>query len=260
MKQYYFIAGLPRSGTTLLSTILNQNPNFNASISGPLARFVRSIIAESSAQGGYGTECPPELRKKIIHGIFENYYADKSANVCFNTNRGWGLLFNTIKDLYPYTKIILCVRDIVWILDSFEKLYRNQPYNFSKLYNADEAINVYTRCQTLLRPDKTLGFAYNAVKQTITSEFKDDVMLIDYNELVINPKYIVGQLYDFLSLTRFEHDFNNVEAHYNEFDAEVDIPGMHSTRKVVQYLPRMSVIPPDIEASINGMEVWKHIR
>ena len=75
-KKFHFIAGLPRSGTTLLSTILNQNPKFEASISGPLARFVRSIIYESSTQGGYKVECPLEKRKKLINGLFQNYYDD----------------------------------------------------------------------------------------------------------------------------------------------------------------------------------------
>lgn len=90
-KQFVFISGLPRSGSTLLSTILNQNPKFQASISGPLARFTRSIIQESSAQGGYKLQCPEDKRKKIIHGIFDNYY-DSGKEVYWDTNRGWSLL------------------------------------------------------------------------------------------------------------------------------------------------------------------------
>ena len=92
MKKYHFIGGLPRSGTTLLSTILKQNPKFEASISGPLARFTRAIIQESSTQGGYRFECPPEKRKNLINGLFENYYDDPTKEVAFNTNQGWGLV------------------------------------------------------------------------------------------------------------------------------------------------------------------------
>ena len=65
-KKFVLTCGLPRAGTTLLGTVLNQNPNFHASISGPLARFVRAIIQESSSQGGYRHECPPEKRKQLI--------------------------------------------------------------------------------------------------------------------------------------------------------------------------------------------------
>ncbi|NBR76993.1 MAG: hypothetical protein EBT73_06670 [Actinobacteria bacterium] len=33
MKEFFFISGLPRSGSTLLSGILRQNPEFYADIS-----------------------------------------------------------------------------------------------------------------------------------------------------------------------------------------------------------------------------------
>ena len=76
MKNIHFISGLPRAGTTLLSSILKQNPKFDSSISGPLARFTRAIIEESQSQGGYRFQCPPEKRKDLIHSVFDNYYKD----------------------------------------------------------------------------------------------------------------------------------------------------------------------------------------
>jgi sulfotransferase len=39
MKSYYFISGLPRSGSTLLSGILKQNPEFYADIASPVQSF-----------------------------------------------------------------------------------------------------------------------------------------------------------------------------------------------------------------------------
>ena len=170
MKRFHLISGLPRSGTTLLSTILKQNPKFEASISGPLARFVRAIIQESSSQGGYRFECPPEKRKKLIKSLFENYHDDPNKEVAFNTNRGWGLLLPTVKDLYPDAKVLMCVRDIGWIIDSFEVLHRKNPYSYSRIFTPEENINVYTRAEALLKNDSTLGFAYNSLKQAITGE------------------------------------------------------------------------------------------
>lgn len=257
MKKYHFITGLPRSGTTLLSTILKQNPRFEASISGPLARFTRSVIQESSSQGGYRFECPPDKRKKLINGLFENYYDDPSKEVAFNTNRGWGLLLPTIKDLYPDSKIIVCVRDIGWILDSFEMLQRKNPYVFTSMFSPEENINVYTRCQTLLDPGRTLGFAYNSVKQAITSEHKSSIMVVEYDNLAKNPEMIMKSIYNFINEPYFEHDFNNVESSYDEFDEDVQLPGLHTTRKKVQFIPRETVIPPDIWNMVQGMEVWK---
>lgn len=257
MATHHFISGLPRSGTTLLSTILNQNPKFAASISGPLARFVRAIITESSTQGGYRFECPPAKRKKLIKGLFDNYYDDDSKEVYFNTNRGWPLLLPVIKDLYPETKVLMCVRDIGWVLDSFETLQRKNPYTFTTMFSPEENATVYTRCETLLNPGRTLGFAYNCVKQGITGEHKNSIMLIEYNNLARNPEMMMRSVYKFIKEPYFAHDFNNVEASYDEFDEDVQLPGLHQTRKRVQFIQRDSILPPDIWQRVQGMEVWK---
>lgn len=256
-KTFHFISGLPRAGTTLLSAILNQNPKFQASISGPLARFTRAVIQESSSQGGYRHQCPPEKRKKIISGIFDNYYDDPNKEVFFDTNRGWGLLLPTIKDLYPNAKILMCVRDIYKILDSFEVLQRKQPYTFSSMFSTEENINVYTRCQSLLSPSRTLGFAYNSLKQAITGEFKTSIYIIEYENLARNPYQMMQNIYKFLGEDFYEHDFDNVETSYELFDEDVQIEGLHTTRKKVEYIERRPIIPPDIIESVRGMEVWR---
>jgi sulfotransferase len=257
MKKYHFITGLPRSGTTLLSTILNQNPMFEASISSPLARFARSVIQEASSQGGYGTECPEEKRKSLIKGLFENYYPDKEKSVAFNTNRGWSFLLPLVKDLYPYAKIIVCVRDIAWVLDSFERLVAKNPYTASALFSADESVSVYSRCETLLNPGRTLGFAYMGVKQAISSDYKSSLFLLEYENLARNPETVMRALYNFIDQPYFDHDYNDVGASYPEFDDEVQLQGLHTTRNSVEFIPRSTVIPLDILARVQGMEVWR---
>lgn len=256
-KKFHFISGLPRSGTTLLSVILQQNPRFEASISNPLARFVRAIIQESTAQGGYGTECPPEKNKQILNGIFENYYDNPEKEVAFNVNRGWTLLLPTVKGLYPQSKVLLCVRDIAWILDSFEVLVRKNPYQFSSMFSPDENTNVYTRCESLLNPGRTLGFAYGGVKQALSSEFRSSIYLVEYDKLAKNPEAMLKSIYKFLGEEYFEHDFSDVESTHTDFDDEAGLPGLHTTRKKVEFIERKTIIPPDILNSVSNMNVWK---
>lgn len=257
MKKFVLTAGLPRAGSTLLGTILNQNPRFEASISGPLARFVRAVITESSTQGGYKYECPPERRKRLIAGLFDNYHDTPGKEVYFNHNRGWPLLLPTAKDLYPDLKMILCVRDIGWVLDSFETLVRKNPYSFTSMFSPDENVNVYSRCETLLNPARTLGFAYAAVKQAITCEHKSSIMLLEYEQLARNPEQTLRALYNFIEEPYYLHDFNDVEASYDEFDDDIQLPGLHKTRKRVEYIERQTIIPPDIWQRVQGMEVWR---
>ena len=259
MKNIHFIAGLPRSGSTVLSSILNQNPRFQASISGPLMRYLRAIIQESTTQGGYRTECDDEKRKKIMMGIVDNYYDNPEKEVCFHTNRGTPLLFHTIKDMYPDAKLILCVRDVVQVLNSFEWLIRKQPYEFTTMFSSDEGINVYSRAETILNGGRTVGFAYNALKQGITSEHKSSIMIIEYEKLAKNPEFIMKTLYNFIGEPYFDHDFNDVEESYPEFDEEVNLKNLHTTRKKVSFIEKEMIIPPDLIQMVNANfpSVWK---
>lgn len=257
MKQYHFISGLPRSGSTLLSTILNQNPEFYASISGPLARFSRAIIQESSAQGGYKLQCPEQTRKKIISGIFDNYYEDKNAQHVFDTNRGWTLLTPLLKELNPDFKMIVCVRSVNWILDSFEQLVRKNALSLTSMFSPDENINVYSRANTLMRGDRPVGFAFEGLKQAITSNEKSNLYIMEYDKLAKRPEQTLKEIYSFLGIEYFKHDFNNVAASYDEFDDEVTLRGLHTTRKTVSYVERTPIIPPDLWQQYSNYEIWR---
>jgi sulfotransferase len=44
----HFISGLPRSGSTLLSARLSQNPHLHAGMSGPVGGFFTSLLGQMS--------------------------------------------------------------------------------------------------------------------------------------------------------------------------------------------------------------------
>jgi sulfotransferase len=52
-RTYHFISGLPRSGSTVLSAILRQNPRFHASISSPVSGLFGNVLQTVSAAGEF---------------------------------------------------------------------------------------------------------------------------------------------------------------------------------------------------------------
>jgi len=97
-KKYHFITGLPRSGSTMLSSILRQNPRFHASITDPLASFINGIIETLLNEPGMKSEMPVERRKDLFRGMFDGYYKNIDREVIFNTNRAWTYLTPQMKD------------------------------------------------------------------------------------------------------------------------------------------------------------------
>ncbi len=56
----------------------------------------------------------------------------------------------------------------------------------------------------------------------------------------------------------FEHDFNDLEASYDEFDDDLNLKGMHTIRKKLQYAERKPVIPPDLWHQTSALSFWKN--
>ena len=125
------------------------------------------------------------------------------------------------------------------------------------MFSEPENTNVYTRAQTLMRDDRTVGFAYMALKHAITSAEKTMIMLIEYEQLSKQPKETMQAIYKFINQPYFEHDFNDVEVSYDEFDSDVNLKGLHTTRKKVEFIPRETILPPDIWQRYSGLEVWR---
>lgn len=74
---FHFIAGLPRSGSTLLAALLRQNPRFHASMSSPLARMTSALLVEMTGEDG--PLVPQDKRRRVLHGLFDAYYAQERA-------------------------------------------------------------------------------------------------------------------------------------------------------------------------------------
>jgi sulfotransferase len=257
MKKIHFISGLPRSGSTLLTSILNQNPEFYSNISNPLARFVRSIVIETFQCPGYHLQCLEEKRLELIKNLIETYHSHIPQPVCFNTNRGWTSIAQLIEPIFPDAKIICTVRDIRWILDSFEVLFKKNPFNVSKMYSDQEAETVYTRANALMSPGHTVRFAYDSLKEIMFGPQKHMAMLIDYEQLTKHPLQTMQSLYNFIDEPYFEHDFNNVDCNYDEYDQDANIKGLHTIRKEVKFIERESVLPVDIQREFSKLEFWK---
>jgi sulfotransferase len=261
MQKLHFISGLPRSGSTLLSAILKQNPRFTAGISDPLADITNNIISTINGAVGMNVQVPPDKQREIIRIMFDTFY-NHSNQVCFNTNRGWTAQTALLRDLFPTSKMIVCIRDVGWVLDSFEQLQAKNPYTLKPIYNHQNLVSVYDRTRMLMGDMPNFGGyvmspLYNT-KQSMYSNEKDMLCVVEYDQLVKNPKESMQQIYQFLNESWYEHDFNNVEDSYDEFDEHTKIKGLHTIKKVVEYTPRKPILPEDLWTQYSALSYWKN--
>lgn len=256
-KKYHFITGLPRSGSTLLSSILKQNPKFHASITDPLATMVKGVIETSQEGPGMKYEVPESRRINLIKGLFNGFYQEIDKEVIFNTNRAWTLLTSQIDKIYPDSKFIVCVRDINWVLDSFENLHRKNPLS-TNTFMGNISGTVYSRIDGLMAETGIVGFPYVGIKQALTGNELHKLMFIEYDNLCKNTNFIIQAIYQFIDEPFYQHDFNNVEISYSEYDSEIGVE-LHKVRKQVKQETRKFILPPDLLNKYSNMEVWRYL-
>jgi sulfotransferase len=257
-RKFHFISGLPRAGTTLLAAILNQNPRFRAGMTSPLADIMGVVMAEASSKNDFSFDVSDEQRVALLRGLVENFYSVESGiDVVFDTSRLWCSRMQLLDTLFPGVKVIACVRQLAWVLDSMERLVRRQPVSVSKVFRFDTNTTVYSRVEALTDPRGMVGFAYQATKDAFYGpDAQKHLMLLTYESLVRDPVAAVRAVYQFLDEPWFEHDFDHVEYNADEFDARVGMPGLHSVRPKVEVMERQPILPREIFGRFANEAFW----
>lgn len=256
-QRIHFISGLPRSGSTLLAALLRQNPRFHADMSGPLAGLVTSLLGDMSERNEFSMFIDEGKRQRVLRGLFENFYADESADVVFDTNRGWCMRMPALATLFPESKVIACVRHVPWIVDSIERLIRQNAFQPSAIFNYSAGGTVYTRANGIAGSDGLLGFAYDALKEAFYGEHADRLLLVQYETLVSQPAQALAAIYDFIGEPPYPHNVDQVEFDATAFDTKAGTPGLHTVRPKVEARERASILPPDLFRRFENDAFWR---
>jgi sulfotransferase len=255
----HFISGLPRSGSTLLSALLRQNPRFCANMTSPVGSLLTALLRQMSQDNETSVFINDEQRADILRSVFSAYYRKQAAEqVVFDTNRLWCSKLPVLSLLYPDAKVICCVRHVPWIVDSIERLIRRNALEPSKIFNFDPAGTVYSRAEGLGSGNGMIGFAYNSLREAFYGEQSSRLILVTYETLTREPQKALSAIYDFIGEPVFRHDFLNIEYDEGEeFDARLGTPGLHRVGRTIRPTERPSILPPDVFRRVEGDSFWR---
>ena len=258
ITRLHLISGLPRSGSTLLSALLRQNPRFSAAMTSPVASLF-SALHPKMCGGEFDGFFDDTKRAAILRGVFEAYYPNTPANhVVFDTNRSWTGRVALLGEIYPQSRIICCVREIGWIIDSIERMLIKNPLQLSRMFNFQPGASVYSRVETLMNSDTGLiGLAWSTLREAWFGDGAKRLILVPYDHLVKEPKLTLDRLYTELDEAPFVHDFTNVVYDEPDYDSHIGMPGLHTVRQKVEFQERKLCIPPDIFAKYATAQFWE---
>ncbi len=258
----HFISGLPRSGSTLLSALLRQNPRFSAGMTSPVGAIFNAMLGVTSARNEGSVFIEDEHRQRLLAACFDAYYADiHPAQLVFDTNRLWTTKLPALVRLFPAAKVICCVRNPAWVIDSIENLIRHNAFELSGIFNFDPGGTVYSRVEALSKGDGMTGFAWNALREAVYGPQADRLILVRYESLTTNPLGTLAAIYHAIGEPLFAHDPENIEPTYDmiEFDIRLGTPGLHHVGSAVRARKRPTVLPPDLFARFQGDAFWEDL-
>jgi len=257
----HFISGLPRSGSTLLAGILRQNPRFHAGMSSPVGPLFNQVLNAMGANSEFSVFIDEEQRQDVLRGLFDGYYRKiHPEKVVFDTNRLWCSRMAALAALFPEAKVIACVRDPIWVLDSFERLIRKNALMVSRIFPGEANATVFTRVDHLTSKLGTVGFAWNALQEAYYGEHaRGRLIIIDYEALTREPETTMSRLYELLRLAPFQHDFDNVAYEGGgEFDHWLGVPGLHRLSQKVEFQPRRTILPSELVRRFADQCFWRN--
>lgn len=240
MKINYCI-GLPRSGSTLLMNILQQNETIFTSSTCPTS-YLLDACKNQAINTSEFIAMDQDALSKCLHGYIKSgtegwFKALTSKENIISKSRCWDVNLNMLFSLYDDPKFIVCLRDIRDIICSFEKLANKYPMwdMFAggapiKHLPFEERIKHY--CQDT---SANLGRPLYYIKHVFEWMQKrpNNFYIFRYEDFNENPHRSLNSIYDWLELPNFQHDLNNIKpAEQYEHDTAYRSLVSHKTESV----------------------------
>lgn len=246
-KNYYFLAGLPRSGNTVLSSILNQNEKIYCSPLSPLPTMFWDFH-----QNTFQTENALRLNNKgpmvnVGKNIIKNYYSEIKKPIIIDREKAWATTPNLkmIKEyITPNPKIIFTVRPIIEILTSFINILPDNSYIDVEMQQQGWWYKDYlskndNRCDFLMQPKGPIDQILLSINEIIKHENKDMFCIISYDNIVNNPQATMNKVYNFLELPEYNHNFNKIIKLEKDNDEIFNYPkNMHEIRSTLNKISK----------------------
>lgn len=264
MKQYFFMSGLPRSGSTLLGALLNQHPNVHCGAISPVLEIMYTIEQNLLQSEQYKAYPKPECARKMIGSVIDNFYGDIDKPYVVDKCRAWPNNIERIESFITEDiKIVCTVRSVQDILASFISLIRRNPNEVSYidkwLLERNIPVNDQTRCDYLMSPDGIVDQSLYALSQGFAKGRSSQLMLVEYEDLVNNTQAVMNKIYSWWNISSYQHDLENIVNKYREDDSVYDLKDMHEVRTCISKTskPADQVLSADILNKYQGLDFWR---
>ena len=206
-KQLFFLVAQPRSGNTLFTSIMNQNPEIAATPNSITLEIMKDLclLKETDVFKNY-----PDHRSldNVLDVVYDTYYKDWPQPIIIDrgpvmTKGNFALMQKHFKQ--PF-KCIVLLRDLMDVLASYMKWYTENPDAFVNRFNlqTDEE-----KLGMIMNKDGAVAKDLEAIKNAFN--YPDMCHFVKYDYLVTQPEQEIRKVYQFIDQPYFNHKFENLD-------------------------------------------------
>ena len=253
MEKLFFMAGVNRAGATLLGSILNQNPDIYVNRTSPLTDLcikTEKVLQELDQQYTFNFS---EMRDDFLKQIPKTYFNRINKKYIIDNGRSWpGNVAEIKKYIDPNPKIICTYRPIPEVVTSFLALDKKDNDNALR-YLLEQQKRPVT-VENLA--DVCWNFGTKGTWEALRiglQLYPEYILLINYHDLIENPKKQIDRVYEFLEIPHYEHHYENIVNTLNDpKDHAWGFRNLHNIR--TDKVSKVSLDPKEVL----GEELFEH--
>ena len=249
VKKLFFLVAMPRSGNTLFTSIMNQNPNLVCTANSITLEIMKDLflLKQTDVFQNYPDH---QSLDNVLDSVYVNYYKDWPQKYIIDrgpvmTKGNFALMQKHFKK--PF-KCVVLIRDLMDVLASYMKWYTENSDAFVNRYGCkddDEKLSKIMNSKGAVAKD------LEAIKNAFN--YPEICHFIKYNDLVQNPEKEIRKVYNFFQIPYYSgHYFENLkQISINGLEYNDGIVGknMHTIRSEIkkEYNPYIEKIPQRIK-------------
>ena len=249
MQQLHYCLGLPRTASTLIMNILNENPRIFTTGTCCTPYLVDTVQQRSSSVSEFIALDKDVLHKSYINflrqGIKGWFEAMTDKPIVFSKSRIWSEQFPHTFLLDPNSKYLVILRDLRDIICSFENILWKYPEVFHSIENQHteskfHQLPIEQRMEMYCTDGfSNLGRPLNMIPHVmeVAQKNPNSFFICRHEDFNCNPTHTFQQIYQWLGEPNFEHDFDNIpKPDYYEHDTVYRALVSHKTRTKLEKL------------------------
>lgn len=256
------VTGLPRAGSTLLCQILAAHPEVACEgLSSPLCNTLLAIRRQVShddfflAQLDQARDSAYGRLKAAMTGYLHGWLGGTGKRLVVDKNRLWLHSIETLLELAPEARMIVCLRDLTQVAASIEAQHQK-----SILIDFIDGLADYDRlgrADALFGKGRVVGDALvslNAIND-LPEAVRERLFFLRLEDLVAHPEAVTARLFAWLGLSPHAVDFAALPIGPAESDSYFRLKYPHD-RHAALNSPSLRALPPRIEAHIHSACRW----